>query len=59
VGSEGNMAQFKAIRNKAYMEDVILRCVLQMTQKPGDEHGSGFLFHLELLASKIHKWIYI
>jgi len=45
----------KAIRNKADMEDAILRCALQVTQKPGDEHGSGLLLHLELLASKLAK----
>jgi hypothetical protein len=50
VGSEGNMAQFKAIRNKGDMEDAILRCVPQVTQKLGDEHGYELLLHLELLA---------
>jgi hypothetical protein len=55
VGSEGNMAQFKAIRNKADKGVTILQCVLQVTQKSRDEHGSGLLIHLELLASKLVK----
>jgi hypothetical protein len=54
------MAQFKAIRNKGDMEDAILRCVPQVTQKLGDEHGHELLLHLELLASKlVDSWRHV
>jgi hypothetical protein len=35
------------------MEDAILQCVLQVTQKPRDEHGSGLLLHFGVVGIQI------